>query len=76
MFENRIINGHEYASRYIMSWVRVGGKLGFRGEGYDDFRKWLKSLGLESEDIESIIFLASNGKLELEMSAKKFMRNR
>lgn len=75
MFENKIINGCDYATRFIMSWVRSGGTFGKHREGYDDFRKWLESLELKTEDIEAIMFLARNGKLELEVSAKKFITN-
>ena len=75
MFENKIINGYTYATRFIMSWVRSGGTFGKHGEGYDDFRKWLESLELKTEDIEDIMFIAQNGKLELEVSAKKFITN-
>ena len=75
MFENKVINGCDYATRFIMSWVRSGGTFGKHGKGYDDFRKWLESLELKTEDIEDIMFLAQNGKLELEVSAKKFITN-
>ena len=75
MFENKIINGCDYATRFIMSWVRSGGTFSKHGKGYDDFRKWLESLELKTEDIEDIMFLAQNGKLELEVSAKKFITN-
>ena len=74
-FENKIINGCDYATRFIMSWVRSGGTFGKHGKGYDDFRKWLESLELKTEDVEDIMFLAQNGKLELEVSAKKFITN-
>lgn len=74
-FENKIINGYTFATVFIMSWVRSGGTFGKRGKGYDDFRNWLESLELKTEDIEDIMFLARNGKLELEVSAKKFITN-
>ena len=74
-FENKIINGCDYATRFIMSWVRSGGTFGKHGKGYDDFRKWLESLELKTEDIEDIMFLAQNGKLELEVSAKNYIAN-
>lgn len=76
MFENRMINGYTYVTRFIMSWVRMGGKLGKNGEGIDEFKKWLKSLELSDEDIRDIVFLATNGKLELESSAKAFLENK
>ena len=76
MFENIVINGYTYASRFIMSWIRSGGTFGKRGQGYDDFRNWLKSLGeLSDEDIQYIVNLAMSGKLELEVSAKDFIKN-
>lgn len=73
MFENKKINGYTYATRYIMSWVRAGGIIGLHNEGVDEFRKWLKTLNLKDEDVKYIINLATNGKLELEYSAKKFL---
>ena len=75
MFENKLINGYIYATRFIMSWVRSGGTFDEHGEGYNDFRKWLESLGLKTEDIKDIMFLAQNGKLELEVSAKNYITN-
>ena len=75
MFENKIINGCDYATRFIMSWVRSGGTFGKHGKVYDDFRKWLESLELKTEDMEDIMFLAQNGKLELEVSAKNYITN-
>ena len=72
MFDNEIIDG-VHVSRYIMSWVRCGGTLGKRGQGYDDFDKWLKTLGLGDDDRRYICNFASNGKLELEESVKRFL---
>ena len=40
MFENKVIDGYTYATRFIMSWVRSGGKLDKIGKGDDDFRRW------------------------------------
>lgn len=75
MFENKVING-VHTSRYIMSWLRSGGTFGRRGEGYYEFKEWLDSLGLEDEDAEYIVQLARNGRMELETSAKLFIKNR
>lgn len=74
MFENKLIKGI-HATRFIMSWVREGGKLGHLGGGYSEFNEWLKSLGLSDEEIKDIMEIAQNGKLELEISAKKFTKN-
>ena len=73
MFENKIIKGYCHATRFIMSWIRAGGTLNVRGGSYGDFDNWLKSLGLSDEDIEPILILALNGKLELEVSARRFI---
>ena len=73
MFKNTQIKGYTYATRYIASWIKVGGKLQCNKD-IDDFEESLKSLNLDEEDINKIIFLAINGKLELEVSAKKFLK--
>lgn len=75
MFENRQINGYTYATRFIASWVREGGELR-TGQDYDDFKEWLRSLGLNEDDVNHIYFLASNGKMELEYRAKKFLADK
>lgn len=75
MFENKLIDGDIYATRFIMSWVRMGGRLGKKGDGIDDFRKWLTSLNLNDEDIEHIMFIATSGKLELEISARNYLES-
>lgn len=71
MFENKIVNGI-HATRYIMSWIRSGGNLR-HGEGIDDFSEWLRSLGLSLDDVVDIRLIATNGKMELEHSAKQFL---
>lgn len=87
MFENIMINdyirglmridpltGINYATRFIASWIRVGGTLNKPGD-LTNFEKWLKSLELSKDDIQYIKFLATNGKLELEEDAKKFLND-
>jgi len=71
MFENLTANGVHY-SRYIMSWVRVGGTINKTG-GNSDFNNWLESLELTTEDIDNIMRLATNGKMELETSARRWI---
>lgn len=71
-FKNAILNG-VYASRYIASWLRAGGELK-TGKDISDFKKWLKSLGLSDEEVHKVWYLATNGKLELQENAKKFIR--
>jgi hypothetical protein len=75
MFENQIIEGI-YASRFIASWQKAGGNC---RKDRDLFEEWLRSLvingrNLTDREIHGICFLASNGKLELETWAKKFLR--
>ena len=72
MFENGLANGVHY-SRYIMSWVRMGGSCSKRA-GYSMFEDWLKSSNLEPEDIENITHMAQNGRMELETSAARFLK--
>ena len=71
-FDNVIIRG-THASRYIMSYLREGGEANYRGK----FRKWLKSLPMEltEEEIDYIVGIYDNGKMELEMNAKRFLKN-
>lgn len=73
MFENRAINGI-YMTRFIASWMNKGGQIRY-GKDRDNFREWLLSLGLSENDAQDILNLATNGKLELETSAKQFLKN-
>ena len=72
MFENKLINGI-HKTRYIASWLKAGGSLYF-GEDVDNFREWLLSTGLTEDEAQDIVYLATNGKLELESTAKKFVQ--
>ena len=72
MFENRVINGYIYETRFIASWLKVGGQLRY-GEDIDDFYEWLLSIGVSEDDANHIVELATCGKLELEINAKKFL---
>ena len=78
MFTNKTECGI-HPTRFIMSWVREGGTFSRSGIGYDDFRDWLKNLiidgkPLSDEDVDHIVFIARNGKLELEVSAKNYLK--
>lgn len=74
MLENKkTANGVHY-SRYIASWSRMGGQTDSFSGSIDDFDEWLKSLGLSDSDIDNISEMARNGKVELEMSAKMFIK--
>lgn len=71
MFENKVIRGI-FISRYIASWVKVGGSL----EG-DRFVEWLRQLVINGEhlsenEIKEIRNFATDGKLELECNARSF----
>lgn len=68
-FENKTVNGIYY-TRFIASYAKEGGDV-FDG---DEFRSWLRHLGLKEEDVRGIYFLATNGKLELEVNAKRYLR--
>ena len=73
MFENKLINGI-HKSRYIASWLKAGGTL-YYGNDFDDFFTWLLSEGMTENEAHEIVFLAMNGKMELENSAKQFMED-
>ena len=65
-----------YYSRFIASWVNVGGSLKFR-DAYL-LKEWLRTLTINGkkipeEVIREIYNLATNGKLELETSAKRYL---
>ena len=71
-FENSIIKG-VHASRYIMSYLRSGGEIRYS----DKFREWLKALPLEltDEEMDHIVEMYSNGKMEFEFDASQFLKN-
>lgn len=75
-FENRIIKGI-HISRYIASWINAGGESSDR-----DFEDWLRTVRtgyfcdgepLTEDEIDEIMFLKNNGKMELESSVRKFL---
>ena len=70
MFENKLTHNGIHYSRYISSWKQAGGKI-YRG---GLFERWLREIEqLTEEEISDILFIAENGKLELECSAKMFI---
>lgn len=73
-FENRMINGYIYETRFIASWLNAGGTFYTRND-IKHFGKWLKSLGLEEKDISHMKYLATNGKYELQCSAEDYLKN-
>lgn len=88
-FENKLIRGI-HVSRYVASWYNVGGKIyGGYATKVDPitkkrithrFHDWLRTLVIDSEhlteeEIYYIHYYATNGKLELQESAKKFLEN-
>lgn len=74
MFENKATSVGIFYTRYIMSWIRVGGTIPKRGP-LEPFETWLRSLGhLTEEEIRDIKNLATEGKMELESNAKKFLK--
>ena len=75
MFENKIYEGIHY-SRFIASWVKVGGELKSRNAWL--MKDWLRQLTINDkpipeEVIMEIYIFATNGKLELQESAKRFL---
>lgn len=72
MFENKIINDYAHATRFIVSWYKAGGELRTKKD-LDNFYEWLLYIGVNNDDADHIKFLAMNGKLELQHSAKDFL---
>lgn len=71
MFENKLTHNGIHYSRYIASWRREGGKI-YRG---GLFERWLKETQhLTDEEVDDILLMAENGKMELESSASAFMK--
>ena len=82
-FENCLVHGI-HKSRYVASWVKSGGGLDYEvvKDSTEDidivncgkFMRWLQSLGLTEEEARDVRNYAENGKLELEESAKAFLK--
>ena len=69
-----------HVTRFIASWIRSGGSLRY-GKDYDDFREWLGTItvdgkNLSEQDVNHIVDLAQNGKMELEYLAKQFLKQK
>lgn len=86
MFENKLVK-NIHKSRYVASWVNAGGAFGhyskktgrFISDGGDEFQKWLGTLiidgeHLTDEEILDICTYATNGKFELQNSARDFLK--
>lgn len=70
MLENKKVGNYEaHITRYIVSWRHAGGK-----RFYDEFEDWLRSEGLSDEEIKDAVEMATMGKLELEVSAMRFVK--
>ncbi len=79
MFENKTAEGIHY-SRFIASWIRSGGDGRYMGHFGSKFDRWLRTLVingryLTEDEMRDIRNLAGNGKLELETSAERFIKN-
>lgn len=72
MFTNHAINGYVYETRFIASWLNVGGQLK-TGRDMANFHNWLLKVGVSESDAKHIEFLATNGRLELEVSARDYI---
>ena len=73
-FENRLIRGI-HKSRYVASWTNSQGPI--RRGGL--FEGWLRMLTIDGEkltedEVQEIVYYATNGKLELQEHAKQFLR--
>jgi hypothetical protein len=73
-WENKLENESVmYASRFIVSWVKMGGPITSYGSNRL-FDEWIDSFDwLSDNDKEKIKFLADNDKIELKASAGLFL---
>ena len=84
MFENKKVMvpriGEEvHTSRLIASWLNAGGNLyeatlDDEGEPEYMFCVWLKALGISEDEVDYIWSVVTCGKLELEISTKRFRK--
>ena len=72
-FENGVINGYIYYSRFVASWTKMNTKLGRPTYFDDSFNDWLRSMGISESEVAAIHELGSCGKLELETHARKWL---
>lgn len=75
MFENKLIR-NIHCSRYVASYVNAGGDMNRVGSWR--FKRWLKSLVIDGEhltddEVRYIYNYGTNGKLELEENASRFL---
>lgn len=73
-FENKRCNNGEgiHYSRIIASWVVASG---LRGTLFNDtFKDWLRSLELPEEEVQEIYEMATNGRMECEGHATKYIK--
>ena len=70
MFENKLSHNGIHYSRYIASWIIAGGSK-LAAYINQDFESWLRdSQKLTESEIQDIREIYTNGKMELESSAK------
>lgn len=62
-------------SRYIASYRKEAEKLGTKLYR-DTFEEWLLSIGVNEDEASDIVEMATNGKLELETSARIFIQKK
>lgn len=70
-WENGIAN-NDYYSRYIVSYRKACKEVGVPFYPMM-FKRWLKELGLKEDDISNIATMATNGKLEYQEHAIRFL---
>lgn len=63
-----------YYSRIIASWTNACRYMGTPTYHGEIFKEWLMEIGVPEEHVNNIQEMARNGKLELETSAKLFLR--
>lgn len=75
-FENVIVR-NIHASRYVASWMHAGGSTK-GGKNRALLRTWLEQLTIDgscltADEVNKIYWYATNGKMELEHNAERFL---
>ena len=76
MFENNYSHNLKvHYSRYIASWINAHGGR-YKRELFEGFRHWLRDeCKLTDDEIHDIWEMATNGKLELQENARRYLKN-
>ena len=72
---NLVLDNPSYPySRFIASWTKMCRRMKVPVYFTDNFKDWMRSIGVPEDDIHDICEMADNGRLELEDSASLYIK--